>query len=145
MIPPIEFFVPGEPKAQPRVKAFCRGKHAGIYTPGTADNWKLQISIAWDKAKPDDFVRFETPVELKVVFWMPRPKYHYGKNGLKETAPKWFEKKPDFDNLAKAVMDQLTQCGVWHDDCLVCRAIVEKRYSGAATNGALIAIKELEP
>lgn len=146
--PIIELFVSGEPKGQPRVKAFCRGKHAGIYTPGTADNWKLQIAIAWDRVKPADFVQFDGPVELMLHFWMPRPKSHFGKHGIKESAPLAFNRKPDADNLAKAVMDQLTQCGVWKDDSQVCILTIKKRYTAPisdSVSGARIIIKELEP
>jgi len=48
----LSFFVAGIPKGQPRVKAFSRGKHAGVYDPGTSDGWKLLIrheaQKAWD-------------------------------------------------------------------------------------------------
>jgi Holliday junction resolvase RusA-like endonuclease len=27
--------------------------------------------------------------------------------------------RPDFDNLAKAVCDSLTNCGFWYDDCQI--------------------------
>ncbi len=36
MIGPL--FIKGIPKGQPRVRAFVRGRHAGVYDPGTADD-----------------------------------------------------------------------------------------------------------
>jgi Holliday junction resolvase RusA-like endonuclease len=41
----------------------------------------------------------------------------------------WHVKKPDRDNLDKAVLDALT--GIfWHDDCQVCSGSIEKRIAG---------------
>ena len=33
-----EFFVAGEPKPQPRVRAYRLGNRAGVYDPGTAED-----------------------------------------------------------------------------------------------------------
>ena len=37
MTTPISFTVLGDPKGQPRPKAFSRGGHAAVYDPGTAE------------------------------------------------------------------------------------------------------------
>ena len=47
------------------------------------------------------------PVSMIIHFRMPRPKAHYGKKGLKDSAPLWCTTKPDLDNLVKAVKDAL--------------------------------------
>ena len=49
--------------------------------------------------------------------------------------------KPDADNAAKAVLDCLTEIGVWPDDALVSVLLVEKWYG--FTPGAHITIEEL--
>jgi len=36
----------GKPAPQPRVRAYRRGEHAGVYTPSTADAWKGQVMLA---------------------------------------------------------------------------------------------------
>ena len=36
----------GKPAPQPRVRAYRRGDHAGVYTPSTADAWKEQVMLA---------------------------------------------------------------------------------------------------
>lgn len=123
----LQFYVVGQPKAQPRVKAFRRGNHAGVYDPGTADNWKLLVGCAarasWNR------VRFEGPLRLVIGFFMPRPKSHLNRHGdVKPTAPAWHESKPDSDNLAKAVMDAMTALGVWRDDSQVVQLEVSKAY-----------------
>ena len=121
-------WVDGHPKAQPRVKAFRRGAHAGVYDPGTADNWKLAVAAAvkaaWNKEQHTG------PLRLTLRFMMPRPKAHFGKSGqIKETAPHYQTSKPDLDNLAKAVMDALTQLQVWKDDSQIVQLWVSKPYT----------------
>ena len=43
----LTFFVEGDPKGQPRARACIRGKHAGVYDPGTSDNWKMCVAEVW--------------------------------------------------------------------------------------------------
>ncbi len=117
----ISFRVIGEPKGQPRPRAFAFAGRARIYDAGTAEGWKGLVAEAVRDRLP------ETPIcgpcSMSIVFFMPRPKSHFrtGKNAgvLKDNAPSWFTSKPDIDNLQKAVMDALTVVGVFTDDALV--------------------------
>ena len=122
------FFVQGHPKATPRVKACRQGASARVYTPKTADDWKYcvkQVALA----QIERLGSFEDePLELRMSFYLPRPKSHYNKKGLKETAPVFCSSKPDCDNLTKAVMDALTDAGMWRDDAQVARITCEKLY-----------------
>lgn len=69
------------------------------------------------------------PVNASLCFYFPRPKYHFKKDGqLKPEAPIRHIVKPDRDNLDKAVLDCLTKCGFWIDDCQVCDGEVKKVY-----------------
>lgn len=131
----LQFYVVGHPKAQPRVKAFRRGNHAGVYDPGTADGWKLLVGAAartnWNR------VQFMGPLRLVLGFFMPRPKSHLNRHGdVKPTAPSWHESKPDLDNMAKAVMDAMTQLGIWRDDSQVVQLEISKVYG--ARPGAIV-------
>lgn len=141
----LSFFVPGEPKGQPRPKAFARkfGNKwsARVYDPGMAENWKSQIAIA---AKGTFTEAITGPVRLELFFNMPRPKSHYRSNGeLKATAPGWHIVKPDSDNLEKAAMDALTQIGVWLDDSQVCEKLTRKNYATRLETGCSIRIEPL--
>jgi Holliday junction resolvase RusA-like endonuclease len=49
-------------------------------------------------------------------------------------------KKPDTDNLLKAVMDSLTEAGVWEDDALVFWTEAAKQYASDET-GAQITVE----
>lgn len=129
---PLSFTVIGEPAAQPRPRAAFRGRHAGIYMPRTADAWKtlvkLECAKVWDRHK------FDGPLFVGMIFWMQRPKSHFRANGqLKPAAEQAYHTgRPDTDNLAKAVMDALTDLGVWSDDSQVYMLSVAKHYSSAA-------------
>lgn len=147
----IEFGVKGEPKGQPRPRAFARqfGKkwQARVYTPGTAEEWKSCIAEAVRPHLPPE--PWTCPLRLSVTFYMPRPKSHYrsGKveRGLKPDAPVNHVGKPDLDNMLKAVKDALGQVGLWHDDCQVCEyGQVWKVYS-VQHPGAWVKVERIEP
>ena len=142
----ISFFVRGEPKAQPRPKAFARkfGSKwsARVYDPGTAENWKSQIAMAAKELFPA--TPTEDPICLELDFKLPRPKSHHNSKGhLKESAPVYHTNKPDADNLEKAVMDALTQLGAWRDDSQVCIKRTTKRYVSEGFVGCCILIQTL--
>ena len=113
-----------------------------MYTPKTIKNksgthrhpaaiWKEQVAAAWLESRPSDFETLTGPLKLTTLFFISRPKSHFRSNGLlKASAPDYCPSKPDFDNLAKAVADQLTMSGVWSDDDQVCIALQVKRYAG---------------
>jgi len=134
-------FVPGEPKGQPRPRAFAFHGKARVYDPGTAEHWKSQIATAC----PGFTSTIAYPVYVDLTFWMPRPKAHFNKHGLKADAPWKYAKKPDADNLAKAVLDALTTLGVWQDDAQVYALFVVKQYASADNKtGCLILIRDTD-
>ena len=150
MIEPISFFVSGVPKGQPRPRAFARNMGGGkfvarVFDCGTAEAWKSCIAAAAAQHKPAEPIA--GPVRLRLCFYLARPKGHYtgGKieRGLRATAPHYHTGKPDADNLAKAVMDALTQCGwFWGDDAQVSVLTAAKLYADSGT-GAQVEIKEV--
>lgn len=130
----ISFQVYGLPKGQPRARAFAQrfgNKYsARMYDPGTADQWKEQVYFAL-KQKLDEIGAEQTlgAVNVTMTFFMPRPKGHFGRNGLKDKAPKQPVGKPDIDNLTKLVLDVITKDGrVWRDDSQVTTMIACKGY-----------------
>lgn len=110
----------GVPKGQPRVKAYVRGRHAGVYTPDTANEWKTAVRDAFLREHWDRLELIDGPVSVKLGFYIQRPKSHMRKDGtLKPSAPQYHAQKPDVDNLAKAVLDVLTDLCLWEDDAQV--------------------------
>jgi len=121
----------GTPAPQPRVRAYRRGEHAGVYTPDSAAAWKSQVTLA---AIPHRG-RFATgPLQLYVEFYLPRPQAHKNDD--------YVVVKPDLDNLLKSTMDALSNAGVWHDDAQVAAVVMSKRYESA--NQAIGAVIRLE-
>lgn len=118
------FRVHGTPKGQPRPRAFARGGQVRVYDPGTAEGWKSCIAEAAKAKRPT------TPlvgcVHVDIDWFFPRPKRLMRKADSDE--PIGHDRKPDRDNLDKAVLDALTVLGFWHDDAQVSAGILRKWY-----------------
>ena len=146
----LELHVIGEPKGQPRARACIRGKHAGMYDPGTADSWKGCIADAIRDALKEQVVEsfplFTGPTRVDCTFFFPRPKAHFHKDGrIRLDAPVYHIAKPDRDNLDKAVLDILTQKQVLADDKQVCAGLIQKFYAAQGqAAGARIHIISLQ-
>ena len=140
----LDVFVRGGPKAQPRVKPYARqfekdGKliaRAGVYTPGTASDWKSLVrhairELPWDGPLPRCEQHDPVRIVLRYRFLRPRSHFGSGRNAavLKPSAPRWHVSKPDLDNLNKAIYDTLTQMGVFWDDSQVCREVNAKDWT----------------
>ena len=125
----LSFFCAGIPKAQPRVKAFVRGGHAGVYTPDSAETWKQEVRRQAVANAPESIIAGVVRIELD--FFLPRPKAHLDRHGVpKPKSPVWHCKKPDLDNLIKAVTDAITDTQkVWLDDSQICEITATKTYA----------------
>ena len=114
----------GNPKAQGRPRAFVRGKHAGVYNPSNADDWKALVALAARDKRPESPI--SGPVAVDLVFFFARPKRLCRKKdptgAIEHTA------KPDRDNLDKAVLDVLTNLGFWRNDSQVWSGRIQKWY-----------------
>lgn len=110
------FFVPGDPRPQPRPRATVRGGQARMYNPDTANAWKQAVRVAATDAGLMA-AEIEGPIRLGLDFRFQRPASHYKRgHALKPSAPQWHIQRPDLDNLVKAVMDALTDVAAWGDD-----------------------------
>lgn len=143
----LEFIAYGEPKGQPRARSTIRrgkgGKvFSGVYDPGTADDWKSIVRAAalekWDQ------IQFKGPTSVSIRAFFQRPKSHFNSKGqLKPNAPRRHVKKPDRDNLDKAILDALVSCGVLADDCIVCAGGIAKWYTDSVPYAEIV-LCELE-
>ena len=119
----IIFKIPGEPqgKARPRITKF------GTYTPEKTVNYEALIKqIASIEAK--EFYQ-EEPLEICIDAYFTIPKSASKKKCKDMLERKILPcKKPDFDNLAKAIADACN--GIcYKDDAQIVRAIVNKFYA----------------
>jgi crossover junction endodeoxyribonuclease RusA len=71
---------------------------------------------------------------VEVCFYFNRPKHHYGRDGLKLTAPAVPNSRSvgDIDKLARSTLDGLVQASLLHDDCHVVDLTARKRYASLA-------------
>jgi Holliday junction resolvase RusA-like endonuclease len=123
-----EFYAEGDPKGQPRPRAFAFHGKARMYDPATAEGWKASVAAA---ARNHGLhgVQTKCAVTVRMAFYFRRPKGHFGAKGLKPSAPLEHTQKPDVDNLQKAVLDALTQVGAWEDDSQVVAITASKGWS----------------
>ena len=144
----ITFKVDGVPQTKGSAKAFMP---KGAKFPSiTNDNakckpWQAGVSQAAAVAFKDK-MPLAGPILLELRFIMPRPKSHFrtGKRAgeLKDSAPKWHDKKPDADKLVRAVKDGLSKIA-YQDDAQVAFVAASKEYDSGEGVGVEVAVKEL--
>lgn len=129
-------FVSGCPVAKARPR-FARTPFGfKTYTPETTASWESRVR--WECTQHRPFNMPEIPVRVELTFLMPRPK------SLKKRV-QYHTKKPDIDNLSKAVLDGMKQAGMFKDDSYVVEFKAIKEY--AIDNkqiGVVIALKYIE-
>ena len=146
----ISTFIPGDPKGQPRPRAFARkmgARHvARMYDSDVADEWKRavddsmrQVVIEGRRSKPS-----EASISLVLAFLFRRPKSHFDSRGnLRPKAPQRHTQKPDIDNLAKLVCDRITRNGlIWKDDSQITIMTAMKFWSDTTARGCQVTITE---
>lgn len=131
-----DLFIAGDPKGQPRARAFARKMGskfvARMYDSDTADGWKAQVRCAvLAEANAQASRAIEGPFEVVLVFNFERPKSHFLTSGaLGKGRVREHLQKPDADNLAKLVLDVITKLQrCWIDDDQVVLLVVEKRWA----------------
>lgn len=145
----LAFTVTGEPKGQPRPRAFARKMGsihvARFYDSDVADVWKRQVMLAIiEAANAHKWTLTLRPVAVELRFAMPRPKSHSGAKGLKASAPEFHTQKSDLDNLEKLCLDQITRSGrIWRDDSQVVSMRSDKFWAVANEQGCSVSISTL--
>jgi len=111
--------VPGIPVPQPRAKATNVGGHARVYAPSSEElrTFKSLLKLAADEAHEGGLL--DCPISLVIECWFPRPKGKIWKTKPMPPYPMTSghggRYRGDVDNLAKSVMDTLTNV-IWVDD-----------------------------
>lgn len=145
----IEFFVPGLAKTAGSKKAIpmFSGQGPGRTfvrslvvddTGAAGKNWRAVVQLFAKQALPPNFL-LRCPINLHLTFRQVRPKSHWGKKGLKASAPALPTTRPDVLKLARAVEDALTGI-VWVDDAQICTETLWKRYG--ENPGVMVCISE---
>ena len=120
----ISLIIPGEPYAQKRPRATRIGSHARVYDPPENRNWKATAQqYMADEMAQGGCQPFTGPVRLVVLAGFTCPKSRRRKKVPRPAEP--HTKRPDLDNIVKAVKDAATGI-LWLDDSQVCELTARK-------------------
>ncbi len=142
----IAFPVLGIPAPQGSKSAVVRGGRAvlieGASTVGREKHRAWRDAVGWQAAQARTHhgpVDDDTPVSVRVWFWLPKPK----------SRPKravWADRKPDLDKLIRATLDGLGDGGLLKHDSRVVTVTASKAYATAATGAVIhIGIPDVPP
>jgi crossover junction endodeoxyribonuclease RusA len=141
----IEFTVLGTPKPQGRPRAFSRGNFTKVYSPAT--KWRNDVKFMAAKLVEKGQEPLEGALMVHINYYFERPKAHYGtgKNSdkLKKSAPSYMTKRPDLDNLNKAVLDAMQDAGLLLDDSQIVTLYSTKDYKTKFEGATILIKKEL--
>jgi Holliday junction resolvase RusA-like endonuclease len=122
--------------------------HRGTVVSSNKDRllpWRNAVSIAANDAW-GDHPPIDSPVSVALMFSFARPKAHYGagRNAavLKPSAPVYpcGRGQGDIDKLARAVLDALSDAGVFTDDSRVVSLLADKVWSSDGREGVSIEV-----
>jgi Holliday junction resolvase RusA-like endonuclease len=126
----ISFDVPGEPQPQGSTRAFRHHRTGRVMV--TSDNARLRPwrdAMTWHAQQAlAGRAALTGPVAVRLDFRFVRPRGHFGKRGLRPTAPRQHLVRPDLDKLVRGALDALGQAGVWLDDAQVVEVRARKAY-----------------
>jgi len=153
----IEFFVPGCPVPGGSKRAFPVHGRDGRIHMNVADTsgpkgkeWRAAIRLAAGQALTNagilpyegSHIPSMRPLRLSLLFFVRRPKSHYGKRGLLPRAPLWPTTKPDVLKLARAIEDACTGI-LWRDDAQIVEEELRKGYADGVPIGVRIIVTAL--
>ena len=126
----LKFEVPGSPIGQGRPKFSTINGHAKAYDPEKSRNYKAYVKLLATQAmKEQGFTMIDGPCCLDIMAFFEVPKSKSKK--FKERALLGLErptKKPDIDNIVKALQDALNGLA-YKDDSSIVYLSVAKCYS----------------
>lgn len=125
----IEFHVPGDPAPQGSKNAYQRGGRIVLVEASTrVKPWRAAVTLMAQEAATGTLTG---PVAVTLHFALTRPK------SSKRHQP---TTKPDLDKLVRAVLDGITDSGIWKDDSQVCQLTAAKTYG--PTPGVQVRIED---
>lgn len=129
----ITFTVPGLAEPAGSKRAFLHkttGKVIVTDANKKSGPWKAEVAAAAAAAMNGGLL-IDGPITLALLFYIPRPKGHFGKKGLRPSAPNYPSIRPDLLKLARGVEDALS--GVcYRDDAQIVSEYLRKIYGEPA-------------
>jgi len=126
-----DFTVSIDPHGKGRPRATTVGKTARMFTPKRTRDWEKAFALLARQHRPGDVITGPISVEIHATF--PRPKRMSNRSkrtgellgGFTE-GEQWMPSRPDADNVAKAVLDALSD---WYrDDAQIVELMARKVY-----------------
>jgi Holliday junction resolvase RusA-like endonuclease len=138
----VKFKVPGTPVGKGRPRVSTRGgKFARMYTPEKTASYENLVALAAQEAMVGRNL-IDGPVDVELVILLPVPaSWPKKKQAAALQGQVYPTKKPDIDNVEKAIFDAINGV-VWHDDVQVCDVSKRKRY--AEVPGVHVVVKPIE-
>jgi Holliday junction resolvase RusA-like endonuclease len=144
----VSFDVLGMPTPKGSSRAIATKTGRAVLVPSGSDlnksrrqtwdaNVRAAAAIAVGEREAPPFV--QTAIGVWITFRLARPAGHWGKNGLKPSAPRWPIPKPDLDKLARSTLDALIGV-VFDDDSRIVHQTIYKVYAEPGQEGATITI-----
>ena len=138
---PVSFVVPGEAVGKGRPRVTTIGGHARMFTPTKTANYETLIALAAQTAMNGrDLIAGPVLMELKIIVsvaqsWSKKKRAEALAGEVKPT------KKPDIDNVLKAICDGINGI-VFKDDVQVTNVSMSKKFG--ETPGVLVRVVPLE-
>lgn len=137
----VQFVVPGQPVAKGRPKVDTRGKFARVYTPEKTANYEGLVAHSAQAAMNGrSLISGPVAVDLDIRVSIP-DSWSQKRKGLAQRGELAATKKPDIDNVEKAIFDGLNGV-VWKDDVQAVQVTKRKRY--ADVPGVVVIVRELD-
>ena len=118
------FTIPGEPQGKARPRFTMVGGHARTYTPAKTVGYERMVAVL---AREAGVLPCEGPVTLSIAahFLLPQSASKKRQAEMMKLRP---TKKPDIDNVAKAILDGLLSIA-YGDDAQVVGLYVSKHWT----------------
>jgi Holliday junction resolvase RusA-like endonuclease len=136
----IEFDVIGKPFGQKRPRAFRRGKFMTFYSPPENNAYAEKVVNAYLKASGGvkikkagkevitEYRYQDVPLVIEIQAFFHRPKLTKKEKALNLPKHLFPTRKPDSDNISKAILDSLNEVA-YHDDAYVVELVASKYYT----------------
>lgn len=134
------FTIPIEPKPQSRPRAGIRGRHATVYEDSKMMRWRKDVTEYVKQNYCGEY--FDGAIKIDVTFYLKAPQSlskEPSQRAKEKTRQKYLDfvneliyvdKKPDLDNLEKALYDSISKSEiVWSDDNIIVEHTTRKIYS----------------
>ena len=129
MLTEISFEVPGQPFGKQRPRVVNNGAFSKAYTPKETVAYENLVKLYFTQAARGKVFGNSDMLEIEIAAYYEIPKSTSKRkreqmlgNRIRPT------KKPDFDNIGKAICDSLNQVA-YHDDSSIVEARISKYYS----------------